>query len=70
MPAAGKASTASAQAAAVEVAWRLLSGQQSGPKAGTKEAVYIAAQLADAVRTLRLVATHRDAFAKIVRGAP
>jgi hypothetical protein len=55
----------SRQRQAVEVAHRLLSGQQSGPKAGTKEGAYIAAGLADAIETLRLVEDHQDEFADI-----
>jgi len=62
-------STITQQLAAVEVAERYLAGRQSGPRPGSQEANYIAPHLADAARTLRLVARHRDEFAAIVKAA-
>ena len=58
------------EAAAVEVAFRLLSGVQSGPRAGTKEAAYIAGCLAEAAKTLRAVEEHRVEVAEIIGDAP
>ena len=58
------------QAASVEVAQRLLSGKQNGPKAGTKEGRYIADRLFEAAITLRSVEEHRVEVTKIIGGAP
>jgi hypothetical protein len=58
------------EAAAVEVAYRLLSGKQNGPKAGTKEGRYIADRLFEGAVTLRQVEEPRADVTKIIGGAP
>ena len=58
------------QAVAVEVCHRLLSGQQSGPKAGTREGRYIADRLREAAWTLRAIEEHRAEVAEIIGAAP
>ena len=63
-----KVSETATQKATCEAASRYWRGAQAGPKPGSREALFLAALLDDAARTLALVSEHRDAFAAIVEG--
>lgn len=61
--------SAGAQAAACRQAAAFYSARSGGPKPLSREAVFLAALLDEAERTLRLVDKYADEFARVVRGS-